>query len=89
MTFFTVEPRLMLRAEVKKMGENYGLFCAVQHGRRTAFLQSTCLRRFSSLSLELPQVGVVEIKVLTPWCRLPEEESERLSAQHLRGVTIR
>lgn len=63
----------MLRTEVQKMDENYFCVTLSRFACTHSFFQSTYLNRTSSLSLELPQVGVVEIWVLTTWCRLPEE----------------
>ena len=73
MAFFILGPRLVFRTEVKKIGGNY--FCGVLSSTACTrtFLQSSFLSIISSLSLELPQVGVVEIQVIKSWYRLPEE----------------
>lgn len=62
----------MLRTEVK-IDEND--FCIMLPSITWAhtFLQSTYLSIMSFSSLELPQVGVVEVQVLKTWCRLPED----------------
>lgn len=56
----TIGPRLLLRTEMEKMDQLiFLLYCPVTHANISFFRPHIYV--FSSLSLELPQVGVVEI----------------------------